>query len=119
MSHFNRKKLISSKWVCKYKWNQDGSVSRRKSRLVAREFEQSYGSDYLETFATVVRHSTLRTLLAKAAAEDLEIDHVDVNTAFLNPTVKQEIFMRIPKSFDLILPAIKGHEDEYYLKLNK
>ncbi|KAI0992099.1 hypothetical protein K3495_g16087 [Podosphaera aphanis] len=65
--HVN-KKLISSKWVCKYKWNQDGSVARRKSRFVARGFEQVHGSDYLETFATVVRYSTLRTLLAKAVS---------------------------------------------------
>ncbi|CAJ2645139.1 unnamed protein product [Trifolium pratense] len=78
-------KLISSKWVCRYKWNQDGLVARRNSRLVARGFEKTYGSDYLETFATVVRYSTLRTLLSVAAAENLEINHVDVNTAFLNP----------------------------------
>ncbi|KAI0994521.1 hypothetical protein K3495_g13661 [Podosphaera aphanis] len=113
------KKLISPKWVCSYKWNPDGTVSWRKTRLVARGFEQSYGSEYLETFATVVRYSTLRTLLAKAATEDLEVDHIDVNTAFLNPNIKQEIYMKIPYLFDLTHPETKSHEHEYYLKLNK
>ncbi|KAI1003212.1 hypothetical protein K3495_g4995 [Podosphaera aphanis] len=114
------KKLISSKWVCRYQWNPDDTVSRRKSRLVARGFEQSYGSEYFETFATVVRYSTLRTLLAKAATEDLEVDHIDANTAFLNPTIKQEIYIKISHLFDLTHPETKGHEHEheYYLKLN-
>lgn len=64
---------------------EDGSVAQRKSRLVARGFAQTYGSDYLEAFVTVVRYSIIGTLLFIAAAENLEIKHVDVNTAFLNP----------------------------------
>ncbi|KAI1001954.1 hypothetical protein K3495_g6250 [Podosphaera aphanis] len=113
------RRLITSKWVFKYKYNQDGSIARRKSRLVARGYEQVYGSDYLETFASVVRFSTLRTLLAKAAAEDLEIDHVDVDTAFLNPSIKQDVYMKIPKFFSLLDPSIVGHEHNYHFKLNK
>ncbi|RAL64946.1 hypothetical protein DID88_001537 [Monilinia fructigena] len=61
-----------------------GKLARRKARLVIKGCLQTYGIDYQETFAGVARYSTLRTLLAKAAAEDLEIDNMDVDTAFLN-----------------------------------
>ncbi|KAI1000644.1 hypothetical protein K3495_g7553 [Podosphaera aphanis] len=55
-------------------------------------------------------------LLAKAAVEDLEVDNVDIDTAFLNPTIKQEIFMKIPKFFALLESKIAEHEHDYYLK---
>jgi hypothetical protein len=41
---------------------------------VIKGFEQRYGIDYFKTFASVLRYSILRALLAKAAAEDLEVD---------------------------------------------
>jgi hypothetical protein len=41
---------------------------------VIKGFEQRYGIDYFETFAFVLRYSTLRALLAKAATEDLEVN---------------------------------------------
>jgi hypothetical protein len=59
-------------------------------------FEQRYGIDYFKTFASVLRYSTLRALLAKTAAEDLEVDQLDVDTAFLNPTLKKKIYIKIP-----------------------
>jgi hypothetical protein len=34
--------------------------------------------------------------MAKVAAEDLDLDYVDVKTAFLNPTLQEEIYMQIP-----------------------
>jgi hypothetical protein len=48
----------------------------------------------------------LRALLAKTAAEDLEVDQLDVDTAFLNPTLKEEIYMEIPQFFELLYPDI-------------
>ncbi|RAL60079.1 hypothetical protein DID88_000705 [Monilinia fructigena] len=72
-----------------------------------------------ETFAGVARYSTLRTLLAKAAAEDLEIDNMDVETAFLNGELTDtEILMEVPRYFEEIFPEIKLR-DEPYLKLKK
>ena len=59
----------------------------------------------------------MRTLLAKAAAEDLEVEQMDIETAFLNPTLSEDIYMEIPQHFDLIHPELK--DKQAYLKLNK
>ena len=48
---------------------------------------------------SVVRYTTLRALLAKAAAEGLETDHIDVNTAFLNLVLREDIFIEISQFF--------------------
>ena len=73
--------------------------------------------DYFDTFASVVRYSTLQIMLAKAAMEDLEIDHIDINTAFLNPAIEEEIYMAPTEFLKRVFPKLK-HKDTY-LKLNK
>ena len=97
---------ISSKTVLRNKPRPDRSIARRKARVVIRGFKQTYRIDYFKTFASVIRYNTLRLLLAKAAAEDLEIDHMDVNTAFLNPKCEEEIYMEIPDFFHLVTNGI-------------
>jgi hypothetical protein len=54
----------------------------------------------------VLQYSTLRALLAKTAAKDLKVNQLDVNTAFLNPTLKEEIYIEIPQFFELLYPDI-------------
>ena len=41
-------------------------------------------------------------MLAIAATYDLEVDQMDVDTVFLNPTLKEEIYMQIPQFFELL-----------------
>ena len=68
-----------------------------KARLVALGCRQLYGIDYLETFAPVVKFSTIRVLLALAASMDLECEQMDVVTAFLNGDLNEDIYMEIPE----------------------
>lgn len=68
-----------------------------KARLVALGCRQMYGIDYLETFAPVVKLTTIRVLLALAAVHDFDIEQMDVTTAFLNGDLDQDIYMQIPE----------------------
>lgn len=92
--------VVSAKWVFKSKTNTDGSLARRKARLVARGFSQSEGVDYFETFSPVVRYESVRTVLSLAAAGDMELRQFDVKTAFLNGKLEEEVFMQQPIGFD-------------------
>src|ERR1700761_2587921 len=111
------RKIIRSRWVHRKKFDSEGNLSRFKSRVVVKGFEQILGLDYFETFASVVRFATLRVLLAKAAEEDLEVHQMDVDTAFLNGKLSEEIYMEFPDDFELLEPNID--RDRQCLRLLK
>lgn len=90
------RKSVACRWVYALKRNSSGKVVRYKSRLVAKGFSQVKGVDYDEVFAPVVRYETLRFLLAHVARHDLELQQVDVKTAFLYGKLNEEIFMDMP-----------------------
>lgn len=84
-------KVLPCKYVFKVKGNKP------KVRLVALGCRQLYGVDYNETFAPVVTMTTIRTILAVAAHHDLELEQMDVVTAFLNGDLEEDIYMAIPE----------------------
>ena len=99
-------KVISSRPVLRNKLQPNGSVARRKAKIVIRGFEQTYRVDYFETFASVLRYNTLRLLLAKAAVKDLEIKQIDVETIFLNLECKEEVYIEVPDFFYLVIDRV-------------
>lgn len=107
--------VVDCKWVFKVKVDSDNNV-RHKARLVARGFSQKYGIDFEETFSPVVRHSTLRLLIALAAKLNLNINHVDVNTAFLNGKLEETVYMKQPEGFVTNDKVYKLNKAVYGLK---
>jgi hypothetical protein len=92
--------LLPCKWVLKVKRDAMGNVERFKARLVVCGNFQRPGVDYEEVFAPTSRYSTVRTFLAVVAEADLEMCQLDVETAFLNGEIKEEVYMKPPKLFD-------------------
>ncbi|CAI7787450.1 unnamed protein product [Closterium sp. NIES-53] len=92
--------LVGSRWVFKKKLGPNGEVERYKARLVAQGYTQKEGLHYNDTFALVTKSATLRTLLALAGALDLEVEQLDVKTAFLYGHLKEEEYMKQPPEFD-------------------
>ena len=76
--------MIGSKWIFKNKSDEQGTVIRNKSRLVAQGYTQVEGIDFYETFAPVARLKSIRILLAIASHLNLKLYQMDVKSAFLN-----------------------------------
>jgi hypothetical protein len=88
--------VVGSKWVWRIKKNAAGEVERFKARLVAPGFSQVPGVDYFDTFAPVAKLASVRTVLALAARQDLEIHQVDIKGAYLNGVLdkNETVYMR-------------------------
>lgn len=93
------KKVINCKWVYKIKKNQMGEITRYKARLVIKGCSQKPGIDYTETFAPVVRYTSLRFLFALATKYGLKCYQLDAITAFIQGEVTEDIYMSQPEGY--------------------
>ena len=85
------KKIVGCKWVFKRKEGIPGvEDARYKARLVAKGYSQVPGVDFNDVFSPVVKHSSIRVLLALVAMYDLELEQLDVKTAFLHVNLKSK-----------------------------
>lgn len=100
-------RALGSRWVFARKEFADGSIERYKARLVAQGFSQRPGIDVNETFAPVARSTTVRFLIAYAASANLDLQQFDFETAFLNGTMTEDVYMKIPDGFRGTVPPNK------------
>ena len=92
------REAIGCKWVFKVKYDSNGKVERFKGCL---GYSQRYGIDFEETFAPVVRSSSIRVLLAFGLQNDMIIHQIDVITAFLNGKLQEDIYMQQPAGYEV------------------
>lgn len=92
--------VLQARWVFKYKRGLYGQVLRHKARWVVKGYEQQYGVDYADTFASVVKPMSYKALFAIAASLDLEIEQMDVKTAFLYGLLDEDVYVEQAEGFD-------------------
>jgi len=93
-------KLLPAQMLCERKRGADGEVARHKGRFVACGNHQVAGRDYADVWAPVARHATLRAVLSTAAASGMVLYQLDVETAFLNGTVDEELYLQQPRGYE-------------------
>jgi histone deacetylase 1/2 len=91
--------ILPVKWVFKLKRNQDGTPSRFKARLCAKGFRQKEGVDYQDIFAPVASAAGFRALMASVATHGWHVRQIDFHQAFLNGTLKEEVYIQQPEGF--------------------
>lgn len=90
-------KAIGSKWVFRVKRDSQGNIVKLKSRLVVKGYRQRYQRDYTETWAGLPRMTTVRMVVALAAAHNLHIHACDVVAAFLQGKIDLDVYLEPPK----------------------
>ncbi|GKA00311.1 putative ribonuclease H-like domain-containing protein [Tanacetum coccineum] len=101
------KKAIGTKWVFRNKRDERSIVVKNKARLVAQGHRQEEGIDYDEVFAPVAIIEAIRLFLAFASYMRFLVYQMDVKSAFLYGTIKEELLepgMRHPGFVDLAHP---------------
>ena len=79
--------------VLKIKRGPEGEIQSYRIRILAGGHRQVEGVNYTETFSPAAKMPTVCIVLANAAEQDWEIDHVDVKSAYLNATLKETVYM--------------------------
>ncbi|GJU41422.1 retrovirus-related pol polyprotein from transposon TNT 1-94 [Tanacetum coccineum] len=85
------KNVINLKWLWKNKRDEENTVIRNKSRLVAKGYAQKEGIDFEESFAPVARLEAVRLFIAYAAHKSFTVYQMDVKTTFLYGPLKEEV----------------------------
>ena len=106
------KRAIGCKWIYKVKDGGNGDL-RYKARLVAKGYVQKKDVEFHDIFSPVVRHTSIRILLALVAHFDMELEQLDVKTAFLHGDLEEDIYLQQPEGF------IDSSRPGHVCKLNK
>nr|GEX85707.1 hypothetical protein [Tanacetum cinerariifolium] len=93
------KRAIGTKWVYMNKKDERGIVIKNKARLVAQGHTQEEGIDYEDVFSPVARIEAIRLFLAYASFMDFMVYQMNIKSAFLYGTIKEEVFICQPSGF--------------------
>nr|GFA20978.1 retrovirus-related Pol polyprotein from transposon TNT 1-94 [Tanacetum cinerariifolium] len=85
--------LINLKWIFKVKLDEYDGLLKNKAQLIARDYHQEDRIDFKESFASVVRIESINIFIAYVAHKNMTVFQVDVNTAFLNGILKEELYV--------------------------
>nr|GEV78043.1 retrovirus-related Pol polyprotein from transposon TNT 1-94 [Tanacetum cinerariifolium] len=93
------KNVIYIKWLWKKKRDEENTVIRNKSRLVAKGYAQKERVDFEESFAPVARLEAGRLFIAYAAHKSFTVYQMDAKTTFLYGPLKEEVYVNQPDGF--------------------
>nr|GEZ35369.1 Gag-Pol polyprotein [Tanacetum cinerariifolium] len=98
--------VINLKWIWKNKRDEENTVIRNKSRLVAKGYAQKEGVDFEESFVPVARLEAVRLFIAYAAHKSFTIYQMDIKIAFLYGPLKEEVNLDSPiPSWNIYKPS--------------
>nr|GEX56309.1 retrovirus-related Pol polyprotein from transposon TNT 1-94 [Tanacetum cinerariifolium] len=88
-----------------FQWTKDHPLEQ--SRLVVRGYHQEEEIDFEESFALVARMKAIRIFLAYAAHKSFTVIQMDVKTAFLHGSLKEDVYcVNLKVSSMLIIQAM-------------
>jgi hypothetical protein len=112
----NKKKILPAVWQMKRKRDiRTRKVKKWKARLNIDGSRMRSGIDYQQTYAPVASRNSIQMLLTLAAVHGWKSTQLDYVLAFPQAPVEGELYMKIPKGFELS----DGNSDDYVLQLHR
>lgn len=106
------KQILGTHWVLKRKRDEHGMITKYKARLVALgNMQPKYETE--PTYAPVISRKAMRFLMALSIQRDWQIEHVDIEGAYLNARIKNETYVELPLGTECDV------SNDYVCKLNK
>ncbi len=94
------RRILPTRWVTIIKRGPKGEVIKYKARWMCKEFRQKQRIDYDEIFASMVRATIIKMLLALTVKYDYEVEQMNVVIAFLEAHLKEEVWMQQSSRFE-------------------
>lgn len=91
--------VLPTQFILKIKRDENADVDKYKVRFVAGGHKQIYGLDYEQTNSPVAHMSSHRCNLAYAAQKGWVTGQVDVKSAYLNATMTEKVYIRLPSGY--------------------
>lgn len=98
-------RLLLGKWVFKVKRDINNIITRFKAWRVVRGYLQQFVINFNQTFVAVVKLIVFRVLFTIAGYYNLDIDQIDIKTAFFYSLINDLVYVQISKGSKII--AIK------------
>ena len=92
--------IVGSRIILHYKLDKDGKIGSHKFQLIAQGFTQQEGINFTDTFSPTAKLTAVRITAAIAVRNDWELEQTDIDAAYLNASLKEDIYMCQPKSFE-------------------
>jgi len=86
--------ILSTRWVTIIKREFKEKMIKYKARWMCKKFHQKQKIDYDEIFASMIRVTIIKMLLALTIKYDYEVKQMNVVIAFLEAHLKKEIWMQ-------------------------
>src|SRR5947209_15490312 len=104
-THSTGKQVLPLMWVFTYKCNQDSYLVKYKARLCIRgDLQKATAKD---TYAAALAVQVFRSLMAIAAAYNLEAKQLDAVNAFVNSLMDEEVYCECSPGYEHLGPCLQ------------
>jgi len=93
------KPVLTNRWVVVRKPNISTKSLNHYVRFVIKGYTQRPWFDYEESYTPVAKQESRRLLFALSAIKQWSVGQMDVDTAFLNADLEEEVFVEQPEGF--------------------
>tara|TARA_B110000027_G_scaffold133488_1_gene162114 strand:+ start:177 stop:2288 length:2112 start_codon:yes stop_codon:yes gene_type:complete len=101
----DHKKAMSGRWVFAIKYGKLGEFIKCKARYVIKGYAQEF---FGKTYSPTIARESVKMLAAVSARLNLKMFTFDCLSAYLNATLDDPEFMRIPLEFALLSKDFEG-----------